>query len=104
MSNPETCRHNVLTPRFTSNFKFIVECVSCGSNRTDPEKRVGKNYEYDIDANVWVNVPKSSAGVNQFGIYFMEWQEYRDAEQEVGRRYIPFEDWRNEGPQGEIRV
>ena len=57
MSNPETCRHNIITARVTEKLEFLVECVSCGSNRTEPVKRVGKNYEYDIDANVWVRVP-----------------------------------------------
>ena len=41
---------------------------------------------------------------NQFGVTLNTWKEYRDSEQKTARRIISFEDWRNEGPQGEIQV
>lgn len=104
MTNPTTCRHNILTARVTEQLETFIECVSCGVDLTDPEKRIGKNYEYDIDANVWVHGPSSSAVRNRFGVYRRQWVKYCDEESKAGRRYIPFEDWRNEGPQGEIRI
>lgn len=58
-TNPITCQHNVLTARVTEQLEFLVECVSCGTDLTDFEKRVGKNYEYSIDSNVWVHEPTS---------------------------------------------
>lgn len=41
---------------------------------------------------------------NQYGVLRSTWEEYRDSERQKSRRTIPFEDWRDEGPQGEIRV
>jgi Zn ribbon nucleic-acid-binding protein len=56
-TNPATCLHNIIAAIVTPDFELLIQCVSCGSNRTKPSRRVGKNYEYDIDANVWVHVP-----------------------------------------------
>lgn len=56
-TNPETCLHNVIHAVITEKLELFVVCISCGSDRTDLEKRIGKNYEYDIDHNVWVHVP-----------------------------------------------
>jgi hypothetical protein len=104
VTNPETCRHNIITAGITDNIELIVACVSCGTDVTTLDKRVGKNYEYDIDENVWVHTPKSSVPINQYDVDMNTWRDYRDEERKAGRRFIPFEDWRNEGPQGEIRI
>lgn len=41
---------------------------------------------------------------NQFGVRYDRWISYMTVESVTGRRFIPFEDWQDEGPQGEIRV
>lgn len=55
MTNPETCRHNVIAAGISDKLEMYVYCVSCETDLTALETRVGKNYEYDIDANVWVH-------------------------------------------------
>lgn len=58
-TNPETCRHNILTAGVNKNNESFVFCVSCGVETTE-ELWKSRPYEYDIDANVWVNTPRKN--------------------------------------------
>jgi hypothetical protein len=58
MTNPETCRHNVIVAGISHELELHIHCVSCETDLTDPAMRVGKNYEYDSGHNVWVHTPK----------------------------------------------
>lgn len=57
MTNPETCRHNVVVAGISDKLELHIHCVSCETDLTDLEKRVGKNYEYDTYSHVWVHTP-----------------------------------------------
>jgi hypothetical protein len=57
MTNPETCWHNVIVAGISDKLEMHIHCVSCETDLTALETRVGKNYEYDIDNNAWVHVP-----------------------------------------------
>lgn len=59
MTNPETCRHNVIGAQVDYKLETYIYCLSCEADLTSPEKRAGKNYAYDIDANIWVHVPEA---------------------------------------------
>jgi Zn ribbon nucleic-acid-binding protein len=56
-TNPNTCLHNILAPVVTPDFHLLVKCVSCDTDLTDAEKRVGKHYEYNMDEHFWIHVP-----------------------------------------------
>ena len=58
MTNPATCWHNVVEAYILKNFELSIVCLSCRTDLTNLEKRIGKNYEYDIDNNVWVHIPR----------------------------------------------
>jgi hypothetical protein len=71
----------------------------------------GRLVEIELDITDPVTIEKIERGLikdleyyNQFGVSHSSWEEYRDSERQKSRRTIPFEAWRNEGPQGEIRV
>jgi hypothetical protein len=55
MTDPETCRHNVIAAGISKELELQVHCVSCGKDMTDLTTRVGKNYVYDVDNNLWVH-------------------------------------------------
>jgi len=65
MANPSTCKHNVIMAGVAiidNNFKAQLICCSCDTDVTEPELRFGKNYQYDIDNNVWVHRPNCCGG------------------------------------------
>ena len=54
MANPSTCRHNIITPGFNNvTYESFLACCSCDTI-LKPEQLKGRQYEYDIDNNVWV--------------------------------------------------
>lgn len=62
-TDPKTCLHNVIIARVgkvSPKVHVILHCVSCEtdiSHKADVLKR--KNYEFDLNHQVWVHVPKS---------------------------------------------
>lgn len=61
-TNPETCLHNVVQQTGLNRKDFNVVCVSCLATISyEWVLEVGKNYQYDIDHNVWVHEPVKKA-------------------------------------------
>jgi hypothetical protein len=58
MINPETCWHYILYAGITKELTVYVRCVSCDTNLTGVIEHL-RDYEYDINNNLWVHVPKS---------------------------------------------
>jgi hypothetical protein len=58
MANPLTCSHNILTHAVkVDSFEQYIVCVSCNTKMV-PEWLNKRNWDYDIDNNVWVFVSK----------------------------------------------
>src|SRR5512136_877100 len=98
MANPETCRHNVVVIASITE-KITVVCVSCKTDVSDPEKRVGKNYIYNTHYGTWEHIPASRAEdtdklepapKNEFTPEFFEWTErYAELRRKVLSEWKP---------------
>jgi len=61
-TNPETCLHNIVQQVGAGRHTYHVVCVSCQATISyEWVLEVGKNYQYDIDHNVWVHEPKKKS-------------------------------------------
>ena len=72
MADPRTCLHRVVGCGTTEEYESFVECASCGTDLTERWKELEKDYEYDIDHNLWVYDPKHKGAFAQDTIDLVE--------------------------------
>ena len=56
--DPDTCSHKILRAWIGRGLRLWAVCVKCETDMSDTRLRVGRNYIYNPQHDLWVNTKK----------------------------------------------